>query len=1081
MLIADLHIHSHYSRATSGDCCPEALDLWARRKGIGLVGSGDFTHPAWRMELREKLQPAEEGLYTLREAYRRPAELAGEVELPRFVITGEISSIYKKGGRVRKVHNLILLPGLDAAERLANRLEQVGNLHSDGRPILGLDSRDLLEITLECCPEAVFIPAHIWTPHFSLFGAFSGFDAIEECFEDLTPHIHALETGLSSDPPMNWRVSALDRFALVSNSDAHSPSKLGREANLLEIEPSYPNLAAALHGKEAPGFAGTIEFYPEEGKYHWDGHRKCGVCLKPTDTDAAGGICPVCKKKLTIGVSHRVEQLADREEGFVLSGAAPYESLVPLPEIIAASLGCGPASARVQTRYLDLLRELGPEFRILREIPIEQIERAAGRCIAEGVRRVRDRQVNPVPGYDGEYGVIKILDESEISRLSGQMSLFSGEPAKSSKPVRPRVSAKRAVAAAAESAQALPSERVKTSLLSGLNTDQREAVTAGEREVAVVAGPGTGKTRTLVARIAWLVESCGADPAGITAVTFTNQAAGEMRERLEQYFGDSRMVGRMTIGTFHAIGLQLLREAGKDLPLIDEYAAADLAAQVLQEAGCKLSPRRAVQEISRHKNGEPLEQLPKEVFDACCIRLQKDGVRDFDDLLLDTAALFEGQQRPETDRFQHLLVDEFQDINEIQYRLLLAWSRESRGLFVIGDPDQAIYGFRGSDAHCFERFRMEFPAAKWVRLTENYRSTPQILGCAVPVINRNPAPDGPRILKAQRAGGKQVRLVTVGDGRGEGIFVAKEINRMVGGIDMLDAQEQSHTGGGRGFSEIAVLYRTHRQAQELEYCLKQEGIPYVVTGREKLLADPQVRGAVNFFRSLLDPADTVSLKSCLQEVFSCPEQTVRTLLESCCGRPETGRLSAAVERLPVEAPGREEILYWSQLAKRFGARAQREKPQKLLEEWMAEWGLSESPVLEKLCGMAVFQDSMAAFLENLRFGKEGDLARSGSRAYTPDAVRLMTLHGSKGLEYPVVFLCGVNRGTIPLDSPGRAGDPGEERRLFYVGMTRAKEELILLAGPEPSPFLKELPAQLLEHENAVQKRELPAGVQLCFF
>ena len=296
--------------------------------------------PTWRAELRDKLAEAEEGLYTLKGA---------GPDAPRFVITGEISSIYKKNGKVRKVHSLILLPHLEAAETLSRRLEAIGNLHSDGRPILGLDCRDLLEITLESCPDAVFIPAHIWTPHFSLFGAFSGFDTIGECFGDLTGHIHALETGLSSDPTMICRCSALDGYTLVSNSDAHSPSKLGREANLLDTGLSYPELARAIQTGE--GFHGTIEFFPEEGKYHFDGHRNCGVCLSPVEAEAAGGVCPVCGKRLTTGVLHRVEQLADRPEGYVRPDARPFESLAPLPEVIAASEGGSAAGKKVGAKY----------------------------------------------------------------------------------------------------------------------------------------------------------------------------------------------------------------------------------------------------------------------------------------------------------------------------------------------------------------------------------------------------------------------------------------------------------------------------------------------------------------------------------------------------------------------------------------------------------------------------------------------------------------------------------------------------------------------------------------------------------
>jgi len=408
MYIGDLHIHSRYSRATSRDCTPEHLDLWARRKGIHIVGTGDFTHPAWREELKEKLEPAEDGLYVLKDGYRIKEDPVPGGKIPRFVVTGEISSIYKKNGKTRKVHSLILLPGLEDAEKISARLEQIGNIHSDGRPILGLDCRDLLEIVLELCPRAVYVPAHIWTPHFSMFGAFSGFDTVEECFEDLTPYIHAVETGLSSDPPMNWRVSALDRFQLISNSDAHSPAKLGREANLFDIPLSYEGLYRAIQTGE--GLGGTIEFFPEEGKYHMDGHRKCGLRLTPSETVKYNGKCPVCGRKITIGVSHRIGELADRPEGYVKPGAKPFESLMPLPEVIGASVGRGPTGVKVQREYQRLLAELGPEFEILRNIPPEDIRRAAGDRVAEGIQRLRNGQVECVPGFDGEYGVIRLFD-----------------------------------------------------------------------------------------------------------------------------------------------------------------------------------------------------------------------------------------------------------------------------------------------------------------------------------------------------------------------------------------------------------------------------------------------------------------------------------------------------------------------------------------------------------------------------------------------------------------------------------------------------------------------------------------------
>ena len=409
-MIADLHIHSRFSMATSKEGTPENLDFWARKKGISLIGTGDFTHPVWREELKERLVSEGNGLYRLRDAYVKEESRKFPGEGTRFVVSGEISSIYKKNGKTRKVHNVILLPSLEAADAMAQCLEKIGNIHSDGRPILGLDSHDLLEMMLDVCPEGILIPAHIWTPHFSVLGAKSGFDSVEECFEELAPYIHALETGLSSDPAMNWRISKLDRYQLVSNSDAHSPSKLGREANLLDIDCSYEGLYRAIQTGE--GLEGTVEFFPEEGKYHFDGHRKCGVSLSPVEAERLGGICPVCGKKLTMGVDHRVEQLADRAEGFVKKDGKKYESLVPLPEVISACMGYSTASKKVQGCFEQMIQTLGTEFDILRNVPSEDIKSCAGERIAEGIENVRTGNVKRIPGYDGEYGKIELFDEN---------------------------------------------------------------------------------------------------------------------------------------------------------------------------------------------------------------------------------------------------------------------------------------------------------------------------------------------------------------------------------------------------------------------------------------------------------------------------------------------------------------------------------------------------------------------------------------------------------------------------------------------------------------------------------------------
>ena len=408
--IADLHIHSRFSMATSKEGTPENLDFWARKKGISLIGTGDFTHPVWREELKKRLIAEGNSLYRLRDEYVKEESRKFPGEGTHFVVSGEISSIYKKNGKTRKVHNVILLPSLEAADAMAQHLEKIGNIHSDGRPILGLDSHDLLEMMLDVCPEGILIPAHIWTPHFSVLGAKSGFDSVEECFEELAPYIHALETGLSSDPAMNWRISKLDRYQLVSNSDAHSPSKLGREANLLDIDCSYEGLYRAIQTGE--GLEGTVEFFPEEGKYHFDGHRKCGVSLSPVEAERLGGICPVCGKKLTMGVDHRVEQLADRAEGFVKKDGKKYESLVPLPEVISACMGYSTASKKVQGCFEQMIQTLGTEFDILRNVPSEDIKSCAGERIAEGIENVRTGNVKRIPGYDGEYGKIELFEEN---------------------------------------------------------------------------------------------------------------------------------------------------------------------------------------------------------------------------------------------------------------------------------------------------------------------------------------------------------------------------------------------------------------------------------------------------------------------------------------------------------------------------------------------------------------------------------------------------------------------------------------------------------------------------------------------
>ncbi|OGZ34295.1 MAG: DNA helicase UvrD [Candidatus Portnoybacteria bacterium RIFCSPLOWO2_12_FULL_39_9] len=435
--IADFHLHSKYSRATSRDMDVDNLDKWAKIKGIKVLGTGDFTHPLWLKELKEKLEPAEPGLFKIKN--NKKSHLAddwlssrnNQDNGTRFLLTSEISCIYSKNNRTRKIHLIVFAPNFQVVEKINTHLGWIGNLKSDGRPILGLDAKELAKIILNISGDCLIVPSHFWTPWFSLFGSMSGFDSIEECFDEYSKYIYAGETGLSSDPLMNWRLSALDKITLISNGDAHSPAKLGREANVFEgDEINYKNIIEAIKsgGRAEPSspikLISTIEFFPEEGKYHFDGHRNCQISLSPQESKKIKNICPKCGRPLTVGVLHRVDDLADRQEGEKPDKAASFRSLIPLEEIIAEAFGVGAASKRVREEYKNLIRYFGQEFEVLLEAKREQIEQAGSAEIAEGVMRVREGKVYVEPGYDGEYGKIKIFKDEERGKLSKQASLF---------------------------------------------------------------------------------------------------------------------------------------------------------------------------------------------------------------------------------------------------------------------------------------------------------------------------------------------------------------------------------------------------------------------------------------------------------------------------------------------------------------------------------------------------------------------------------------------------------------------------------------------------------------------------------
>ena len=1079
---ADLHVHSRYSRACSKDGDIPQLAWWAARKGITVVGTGDFTHPAWMARLKECLIPAEPGLLRL-----RPELEPGRLRtLPpscrhdvRFLLSAEISTIYKRDGATRKVHHLVYAPAFEAAEAMTAALAKVGNLASDGRPILGLDSRHLLDITLNAGPGCFLVPAHIWTPWFAVLGSKSGFDAVTDCYGDLADHIFALETGLSSDPPMNWMCSQLDGYRLVSNSDAHSPPMLGREATTFGTPVDYFAMRRALRTGE--GLAGTINFFPEGGRYHLDGHRKCGIRFDPAETKIHGGMCPRCGKPLTVGVLHRVAELADLPPGRRPDGAAAATNLVSLPEIVAEIRGTGPKSKSVTVEVDRLVAALGPELRILRDADVAEVGRAGGGLLAEAITRLRRGAVIKEAGYDGEYGVIRLFGRDELARAGALFEVpargadhfddperlpdanpgsalagrVTADPAVTGpvprQPGHPRQPAATGPAGTGpvprqregeEWAAADVKEKEKESggwMLGGLDQDQRAAAEAAS-PLMIIAGPGTGKTRTLTWRIAAQVATRDVPPGACLALTFTRRAAEEMRARLARLMPDR--AGQPLVTTFHGLGLAILREHGRRAGLADGFTVADDAARLAvaaELAGSPAAARRLLADVA----GDPVRRAEFAAALAARNMADFDALLDLPVTLLREDPAVAAELR---ERWPVISVDEYQDIDASQYALLRLLAGDGGGLTAIGDPDQAIYGFRGADVSFFLRFSADYPAASTARLTRNYRSSPAIVAGAlqavapvtlVPGRELHPVAEASRGAPGQGPPAK-ITVHEAADEQGEAAWIAEAIDRLLGGSSFhsLDSgRADGHAGGRLGLADIAVLYRTDAQAGALGQALTRAGLPFQKRSHDLLVRRTSVPEIVREMRAV-------------STAGAAPGGG------EADGDAVADRLTAAVRRLTSRAPG-------SRTAASEGAA----RPGTAAVDVLAA-GEVLAP-LARRCGT-----DLERFATEIALGAEADAL--DPRA---DAITLLTLHAAKGLEFSVVFLAGCERGLLPLWLPGGreegCSDPAEERRLLFVGMTRARAHLLMSYAARrqrhgtgvaagPSPFLASISPALLE-------------------
>lgn len=990
---------------------------------------------------------------------------------------------------------------------------------------------------LETDDNGYLIPAHIWTPWFSLLGSKSGFDSIEECFGDLSPHIFALETGLSSDPPMNWRVPDLDGMTLVSNSDAHSPMKLGREANLFDTSLSYGAIRSALKSKDSDTFLGTIEFFPEEGKYHLDGHRKCRQRLWPDQTLQLNGICPECGKPVTCGVLYRVEELADRPPDYKPSKRKSFFRLIPLVEVLGEIFKVGSGSKRVMEAYRMLLERFGSEFHILRTIEPKILDQSGIPLLAEAIRRIRDNQVRLSPGFDGEFGSIHLFEPHERRALVGQRTLFGTQtPAKQSIPNKKW---KKTVTTASQlSNPPAPdsgplsvsvSEKMDP-ILGGLNRQQHSAVVHDGGPMLIVAGPGTGKTLTLTRRIAYLLKYQNIPPQNVLAVTFTQKAAHEMAQRLGHLLPVNAKMPK--VATFHSFCLDFLRRnhADRNLKIIDDTEKNFLIKKAIDHVRTDSPYKntrsgRLLQLIETAKQNilEP-DQLHKIINEPEKARYATAVYRhyqsflttlnlfDFDDLIFSTVrmleedpALCEQVQR----QFVHILVDEYQDLNQGQYRLVRTLSARGRHLFVIGDPDQSIYGFRGSSAAYFNRFKEDYPDSTMIQLTRNYRSCQTILDASFQVIQAERTTGVSRTrLVSDIDGLKTLGIIETPTDKSEAVAIGKLIEQMVGGtgfhsVDFgnIDDREESEK---RSFSDFAILYRTGRQAECFVEMFDQAGIPYQMASRKRIVETSGIREVISLLRLIFGRASYGDLvKIAVQTDKGTRKEKLESwvdwgLMQGIPVRQLLDRLIDKPHEGPNEKHGHKPLRLAENLARirsrlidldvehqiRFAVDEFKPSLSKAFEE-------NNDALIQVISRARKFEKESGAFLDQITLQSDTDIYD-----HRAEKVALMTMHAAKGLEFPVVFLAGCEANLnpfIPVD--GRKTDLQEERRLFYVGMTRAREKLYLsrtsrrllygkMSDCQPSPYLSDIEDQLKSYpavHSPGTKAEKKKQVQLKLF
>ncbi len=1078
--IGDFHIHSHYSRATSKQLIPEYLDYWARIKGVNIVGTGDFTHPGWLKELKEKLEPAEQGLFKLKDEFKINNQFINQAKRNfqvRFILTSEISNIYKKTDKVRKVHNLVFAPDFDTVEKIQNNLQNLNfNITSDGRPILGLDSRDLLDLVLNISGDCFFVPAHIWTPWFSALGSKSGFDSIVECYGDLSDNIYAVETGLSTNPPMNWMCSFLDKYTLISNSDAHSPEKLGRNANLFNTEFSYNNIIDAIKTGNPNTFLGTIDLYPQEGKYHYDGHRKCGVCWNPVETLKHKNICSVCGKKVTIGVTNRIVQLSDRVDINERKNRLPFYSIIPLKEILSEIAGVGPNSKRVSNTYNSIINKEGNELDILLNLSVEEIKNSAGEQLAIAINRMRNNEVIVNEGFDGEYGTVKVFDKGELQNLDSQNLFFDNSNSEKHvnklKLLNFDLKEYRLLKETSDKSKNTVEHDNNTTkinvenFINTLNKEQLLPVEYFNGAALIIAGPGTGKTRVLTSRIANLILNKNINAENILAVTFTNKAADEMFNRLKKLLINKIDIKKLNISTFHEFGLSVLKKyysntgRQKNFSIIDED---DKNLIIKNELKCganqvkKISKAITdVKQMLKTKN-DIEDKVLLEIFDKYQSALEKLNVFDLDDLNYIPYLLFNKFAEINDfykKKFQFIMIDEYQDINYAQYNMIKKIiDNDNPNLCVIGDPNQAIYSFRGSDVKYIKKFTDDFQNAKIFELNKSYRCSNNIIKASKDVIKSNDTVSS--FLQGIDKGVK-IKIDEHQSDKSEAEFVARTIEAMIGGLRFFSMDSGITTGDDdneQTLSDFVVLCRLKSQMTEIQQAFKNHSIPYQLIGEKPFFKTEPIKSIIDIVNFCYNE-DNVFLRD-------------KIITGNKISLSDLNDLKVLIKYKPVKKAIEIIVNNFFQDKKNDF-----KKEIKRLVNLSSDYG-----------------NDIEKFLRFVALGV-------GVDTYNPDIenVTIMTLHAAKGLEFNSVFIIGCEDGLIPYSLfANQKANIDEEKRLLYVGMTRAKKYLFLsnarrrfIKGREyilpRSPFINNIEKELIDFSKIqFKKKTKEADSQLSLF